>query len=46
MGDTLAILRTKRERSLRDAEDRYLSSLTISEEEPEKEPLIYKILEG
>lgn len=46
VGDTLAILRTKRERSLRDAEDRYLSSLTISEEEPEKEPLIYKILEG
>lgn len=44
VGDTLAVLRTRRERSLHDAEEKYLSALTFSEEKPEKEPLIYKII--
>lgn len=45
VGDTLAVLRTRRERSLHDAEEKYLSALTFSDKKPEKEPLIYKIIQ-
>ena len=45
VGDTLAVLRTRRERSLHDAEEKYLSGLTFSDKKPEKEPLIYKIIQ-
>lgn len=44
VGDTLAVLRTRRERALHPAEEKYLSALTFSADKPEKEPLIYKIL--
>ncbi len=43
-GEKIATLFTNNETSLQDAEKTYLSALTVSAEEPEEKPLIYKII--
>ncbi len=45
VGDTIAILRSNKERTLHDAEERYLNAVTISDHAEEPKPLIYKILQ-
>lgn len=44
-GDTLAILHTNKERSIKDAELSYLKALSFSDEMPAKTPLIYAKVE-
>ncbi len=43
-GDVLALLHTSDEGRIRAAEEAFLNAYTFSEEEPEKIPLVYKIL--
>ena len=44
VGDTLAVLRTNHEKSLRDAEEKYLGALTIGPGKPKQQKLVYKII--